>query len=1159
MEPEHPVLESSTEAEPARGGLRWLLGVAVAAAVLLALAVGIARLIDLEQYRVLAERELADATGLAVSIDDLDLRLLPTPAARAIGVRIGDADFGGTAEVVTVHPSFARLLEGVIELERIEVHRPAVTLPSDGDTLRSHWDSLDASIKARRRDPEGPPARIRVDIDTITARGATLTMRGDEAPILEGTVQVFNPTSDAIRVEANAEALRFGEQARVHGKATLHREDSRIHAVDAVVTAEGIDLGALTDDPDARWLEIAMTLSCEQAAFPDVAFAVAGELKAKRGAPATALPLAGPIAGNGWWQDGQLILNDLTLDAPGVHAVGDITRYADGLFAVLLETVDLRPAAFPMLTARIPSDTAAVTPGPNASASARDVYFSFGGDDGLTLASLEAHFDGWQVETPRGPVSGLQGSARYDHGAVLIDEIRAEGVTVTGTITPGDANTQFDLRARAALTPALAAMAGLPSTVTSVTGTMTLERVAGTLTPGGGVPDDLVIVGEWSDGAATIEAGAFVDSFSGMAASFRAEGDAIAVDLRGTSGQMGAIALDGSYAPSKHRWQGSTQLDLARAARGLAPNGLPEGVEPLLNAYGTSVFDVLVTLPSADAPEGSVRFARRGAPSLEGTVALLASASGTTLGDIEVTTELDGAALAAWLPEGSRVTGGIPVAFRRQAAAQRFTLNADATAATLHLPPYMNKPSGEALTIIAEGAAGDAGWSPERVTASIGGEQIQLEPRGDRWVAENLSLNLERIAPFLAASLALSGRIDGTFQTNPIEADIRVAEVSVTPAPETQLTAVSGRVRYSPAGFSADALRIQGAGSDCTVSGGLQEGVWRGGISGKRLDLNAVTAVADALRELRGEPEADAQPSGSSAPRPSMEGTIALDEVLYRQALISSVRANLTMRDGIVHITDLNCRPGRGAMRGSVEYAFATADTPARVGLDLAFDEVDTAILDALSTEPPRGLFGTANARMRLATSLPEDGSPLNAMSGEIVFSAVNGSWGRMGMATRVLAVLRTVEVTRLRIPSAQDEGLVYDNSDGRLLFEEGLMTLENFELRNATLQARATGAADWPRDLCDYRIQVMPLESVTGVVSGVPIIGSVAQGVSESGSIRLIADGPATKPNVRLEPGQSINRLRDQIVDSTRSVDERLREGVVDAAGGLIRGLLGN
>jgi hypothetical protein len=120
-------------------------------------------------------------------------------------------------------------------------------------------------------------------------------------------------------------------------------------------------------------------------------------------------------------------------------------------------------------------------------------------------------------------------------------------------------------------------------------------------------------------------------------------------------------------------------------------------------------------------------------------------------------------------------------------------------------------------------------------------------------------------------------------------------------------------------------------------------------------------------------------------------------------------------------------------------------------------------------------------------------------------------------------------------------------------------MTVENFELRNATFQARATGAADWPGDRCDYRIQVMPFESVTGVVSNVPILGGVAQGVNESGSVSLIADGPATKPNVRLEPGQTINRLRDQIVESTKNIDGLLREGVVEAAGGLIRGLLGN
>src|SRR5690606_27681104 len=109
---------------------------------------------------------------------------------------------------------------------------------------------------------------------------------------------------------------------------------------------------------------------------------------------------------------------------------------------------------------------------------------------------------------------------------------------------------------------------------------------------------------------------------------------------------------------------------------------------------------------------------------------------------------------------------------------------ADLAAVAIELSSYVRKSAGQPMMLLAEGPASAGGWSIARVAAILGSENITLVPNGERWVTEGLSIDLARLTPYIQSEMAIAGRIEGSVATNPVEASVSVAGVTLAPTPE---------------------------------------------------------------------------------------------------------------------------------------------------------------------------------------------------------------------------------------------------------------------------------------------------------------------------------------------------------------------------------------
>jgi uncharacterized protein YhdP len=171
-------------------------------------------------------------------------------------------------------------------------------------------------------------------------------------------------------------------------------------------------------------------------------------------------------------------------------------------------------------------------------------------------------------------------------------------------------------------------------------------------------------------------------------------------------------------------------------------------------------------------------------------------------------------------------------------------------------------------------------------------------------------------------------------------------------------------------------------------------------------------------------------------------------------------------------------------------------------------------------------------------------------MTGRIEYTALNGSYGKAGMGTKVLTAFRATELVRLRMPRLRDEGLVFDESHARLNFQNGVMNIELFDALSTSHAILAEGKVDFARDESDVFVQVHLLESVTGVLGKVPVVGQLTEALRSQSGLRFRVAGPVANPQV--SAGSPINPVRG-VREGGRSAGDALRSigGIFRSRGG--------
>ena len=114
-----------------------LIAIAVFLITVLAALFAVPHFIDWNSYRAVFEEEAKKLVGRDVEVDgDVKLYLLPTPYFRVEKVRVADTSTGLTehffkADSVSIKLSIAPLLQGIVEVNEIELQHPVLRLALD--------------------------------------------------------------------------------------------------------------------------------------------------------------------------------------------------------------------------------------------------------------------------------------------------------------------------------------------------------------------------------------------------------------------------------------------------------------------------------------------------------------------------------------------------------------------------------------------------------------------------------------------------------------------------------------------------------------------------------------------------------------------------------------------------------------------------------------------------------------------------------------------------------------------------------------------------------------------------------------------------------------------------------------------------------------------
>jgi hypothetical protein len=1131
-------------------------------AVLLFVAIqAVERFIHIDRYRSYVVQILEDHTGMPVSIDRLELTLFPQPSVAAYNVSIGEGELQAQCARARATATWNGLTARQITVTDVSFDGLVASLPNEIAVIRDRIDYIQERMKAKPS-----PVSWKAAVDRIRARSARVSVSGFEQPVFEGDFEARDVLSDAIPVTFSGTLPFLGEPSRGEGELlfTVQKDAEPLVIPSGWVEVKGIDPRHVLEREAMPPLVFEVRATFDEVTGELIGMKLAGEAVAARGAPELVRAAAGPFTGMLWIRGSEITLNSLSLTAPSLTALADATRTADGAIACELQEVQVRGDALAAVYAMVNSEHLQLTPQKDASITATNLLVGVDAEGALRLVKGQIQFAGVQPTLADGskPFGDIHGQVHLDEGVIRVDKLEGSGLAVHGSVRPDlQRESAFvDLQAELTLSPGvIAAVLKDDARIKGLSGRMAFKRIAGTFEPGKALPDDLKIDGALEKAQATLVLGELEETLSGISGRFAAEPGAIKVTGSCTSTLLGPITADARITPEKQRVTGVLQADLAQlnlpflndeTTRGAAMN--------IARVYGASAFDFEVALPAAAAPEGFVRIARQGTPELSATVALVHAKGAISVSKADTRAAVPLAALRDLVPGSLHLEGTAAVSAAVPLNQDSFEAHVDLVQAALRIGDYVNKRPGDPATADIRVARVDNSWKPQTATLHYGGEDFVARFEKDRIVSD-FAFEVASLKPLFSGDVQANGHARGSFKTNPVELEVQLENCALALSDTLRFDSVSGRVAYAGETPRVDGLTVRGLNSDFTLAlSAAPEGVWQGSVSGNQLDVDAVTAALRGFTE--GKANADAKKAVAKKPLPPVNLDVQLAKVLYRTAEVSAVRARVTGRDGVYDIRDFSMAPGGGAITGTAQLRMPPDSGPSTIALDLVLDNVDLGVVDGLAFVAPRGLKGATSGTIKVSAPFGAGVNPTHGATGAVQFTSRNGTLGRLGIATKVLTIMRTTEIIRLRLPPTKDEGITFDTCGARAVLDSGFMTIEQFDLKSPTLAMAGKGTIDFPNNDTHMTVDIHLLQMATQVLDIVKL-GDVADEIRKQSSYRLAISGPPEDPKVSVQgltTGEGITGSVTGVARDAAKAGQQTVVDVIQGSAGILRDILG-
>ncbi|MBI4556892.1 MAG: AsmA-like C-terminal domain-containing protein [Candidatus Hydrogenedentes bacterium] len=1102
--------------------------------------------ISVDRYRPLIAEKLREATGLPVELGPLDLALIPVPNVHAENVVVGEGQFQAVARRITVRARLRSLLRGTVDLTEVLVSGLQVTVPDEAAVLSAKLDAI-RKVKSSPRSTTS-----RVTVGQVRIDRAHLFIGDASEPEAIWSLKIQDVLSPAIAIEGSAKFPRFGEAASAQVVGTIRRpsDGTSPATVEGTIQLSEFQPAGLVPWKACPVLQGGFKVTVSGAVPSDLAFAVAGQFETTDGSRATDRAFAGPITASAWWRNGTLIVNDLNWTAPGAQLRADLNYSADSGFAANIVEARIMANGLDGFSEAQEKGRWRVGSRGDAWFEARDVLLGKAPGAEWRLVSGTIETQGLELLSPGGDkvLTDVRGRGDIEENRIRLSEFVGEGISVEGVLEPhfDDGGMGVALTGTARLSRALVAPFIASPAIKEVSGVVTVSRIAGTFGKGRELPPDFVVEGRLEQGRAVVEFPRFTDTITPVSGEFRTAAGKVAMAILATSARLGELRGEGSLAVTERELSGTVALDVPRAVLPMiAAENSRRALEPALRAYGASTFAVNVRLPSAKDAKVLITAKRQGTPECSGRFALLRDAEGWSLGPADASTTLSASDLLQAAPVPLAAEGPAHVTFLHTPEERRYTVSAELTEAAVAMGDYLRKTAGERLSLRLVGDSSPGNWAPRSLVVVCLSESVEGEFQKGRLAFNDLQLGVQGLSKLFVQPAAAHGTVRGTAMTAPLDMNLSLQNIGFALSPELSVDAINGDVKYDQGRFSCNELVLKGANSQCAVSLQPQGPNWQGRLSGKQVDLNALLAMQNAFRKQR-----DQEVSEASAETHPFSGTFSaeLDRLLYRRATFTNVRAEIEANPAAIVVKSFTARPYSGVASGTATLARAAGGSNSIQGT-LEFDSIDARIIDELFFAQPRDLKGTLSGRTSWRAT-PTTGQPVvNGLDCEAVFAGEDGSLGKLGIATKILAVLRTTEIVRLRMPSLRDEGLTYDRCSGKLSMKQGVLNLHEFGLESTTMNLAAAGTIDFPHAATDLRVLIHPFEAVSGLVERVPVLGEAVGEIRKRGGLLLSVRGSPYDPHVRVEASHLLADTAQEVKETTKSTKETVVDSVKGAA----------
>ncbi len=1136
---------------PARRRRRWKYAM-IGLVVLIAASWAVVEFgIRIDRYRPMVEAKIAEFTGLPASIAELDLRLRPIPSVVATNASIGEGDLHLTAPQITLWPRILPLLRGNLIVESVDVLEPSLRVPETLTGAKARVTQVIDRIKSRPKRERRRETAVRL----ITLEQATIYQGSNQDYGLIADISISDVLEEQASIEFTGTVPYLGADARVRGGFTLDLPRGGAKGFNGSVTMDAIDVAAFSDAERLTGARIGGVFDIRTSGFDRFDIAGDGTLVLP-----TYAALADSFSIEANWKDGALTVEKGAWNSPGIQAEFTAAVDADRAVAVLVQKGILHEVGLDVLLSQnrdsgweiqAPGGVVASATNLELVARAGAMYATRGTASipGVTI-----------VRDGKVALESVTGTIEIAENEFNIASLKSEQLELHGSVRPDLASgtAAFDLQGNAELNDALIALAVDSGPLKHIEGALILDHIRGTYDGSGSLPADLSVQASLTGGAFTVVRKDFEESVRDVIFGIEATAETLEGAVRGVSESLGEVGLKFQYALAKRVLAGSAQLPLQNAPA-LINEKLkgPESIGLALAGYGDSEIGFRVALPEEEQMPIVVELDRQGTPPLKFAFQVLRRPAGMSIGDMDVVAKFPGHALEDLTSDVVTLEGLVSLEFTRSESEATFAANVDLSEAVVRAGRLLEKPAGDKAAVGIGGTAHENDWVATALDIQVLGERLQGTRVDGSYVFDNIDIQVASIVPLVhipTFSDALkmgsaSGRITGSIHTAGPDVALEFHEVQLPVTEGLAMNRLDGGLRYVDGALTVRDIRWDGLNSTFVLNARQAGADWQGELTGAQLDINGFLS---AWRKLfppdSGKAEAaEAEMETTIADQPWVEGElrVALDAVLFEDATLEDLRARVVLDGSDVLIRDLVFVPGEGEVRGRLDILHALGKGRSVYDIDIELEAVSSSVMDDLREGEDRGVEGPVSGTVDLTVpEQPEGELPLADANGTVYLTGHDGTFGKLGLATKVLGVLKTTGVFSLRAPISRRGGLYYNDFETELSFDDGFMEIEQGRVDASSYTLTAKGAVDFDAQQSDVRVNVDLLQGVTGLAERVPLIGDVVGLATKPLDIRLLVTGSPTDIKVRQNLGQG-----ERLTKQARDKDAPISIAAPDAA----------